>query len=136
MISRIEGHEDTAWEWYERLPSFMKQQTDESGFKEIFKASENFGGYDGELKVIVSGEDKGTVTEGHLFCSPDAREGLITATIIYGCENVSKDVLIETPARHKTLRRILLNCGFTDLGLSAYRRRMIETVHYLRTRTN
>jgi hypothetical protein len=68
--------------------------------------------------------------EGHLFCDPTADLNLIAAAISYGSKKVGRNILIETPAKHKTLRKILSNIGYKDMGLSAYRMRTVETVHY------
>jgi hypothetical protein len=132
-IEELTGQGETAWEWYLRLPSFMRwefQIEDREDFLSIFEQGVNFGGYDDGLKVIVHGEDKGEILEGHLFCDPKADINLIAAAISYGTKAVQRNVLIETPFRHKTLRRILSNIGYKDMGLSAYRMRTVETVHY------
>jgi hypothetical protein len=133
-IEELKGHGQTAWEWYLRLPSFMKwefQIEDKDDFIRGFEQGVNFGGYDDQLKVIVHGEDKGEILEGHLFCDRDADIDLLAAVISYGTKQVGRRIIIETPARHRTLRRILTNIGYKDLGLSAYRGRMVETSHYL-----
>jgi hypothetical protein len=107
---------------------------DEEEFISTFDEGMNFGGWeDDELKVIVQGESRGIV-EGHMYCSPDAGEDLILATVLHGTKEVLKhhrNVLIETPARHKTLRNILHRIGFRDTGLSAYRGNRTEMVIYL-----
>jgi hypothetical protein len=133
-IEELKGHGQTAWEWYLRLPSFMKwefQIEDKDDFIRGFEQGVNFGGYDDGLKVIVHGEDKGEILEGHLFCDRDADIDLLAAVISYGSKKVDRQIIIETPAKHKTLRRILSNIGYKDLGLSAYRGRLVETSHYL-----
>lgn len=136
-IDRLEGNGPQAWKWYCRLPRFMKWEygeLDAPEFIESFEQGVNFGGWDGELKVIVHGEDIGETMEGHLFCDPTADIHLLAATISYGVKEVlktKKNVLIECAARHKTLRKILPQIGFKDLGLSAYRGHSPETCHYL-----
>jgi hypothetical protein len=133
-IEELKGHGQTAWEWYLRLPSFMKwefQIEDKDDFIRGFEQGVNFGGYDDGLKVIVHGEDKGEILEGHLFCDRDADIDLLAAVISYGTKQVGRRIIIETPFRHRTLRRILTNIGYKDLGLSAYRGRLVETSHYL-----
>jgi hypothetical protein len=132
-IEELTGQGETAWEWYLRLPSFMRwefQIEDREDFLSTFEQGVNFGGYDDGLKVIVHGEDKGEILEGHLFCDPTADTNLIAAVISYGSKKVGRNILIETPSKHKTLRRILSNIGYKDLGLSAYRGRLVETSHY------
>ena len=132
-IEELKGQGEAAWEWYLRLPSFMRwefQIEDREDFLSIFEQGVNFGGYDDGLKVIVHGEDKGEILEGHLFCDPKADLNLIAAAISYGSKKVGRNILIETPAKHKTLRKILTNIGYKDMGLSAYRMRTVETVHY------
>jgi hypothetical protein len=134
QIEELNGHGQTAWEWYLRLPSFMKwefQIEDKDDFIRGFEQGVNFGGYDDGLKVIVHGEDKGEILEGHLFCDRDADIDLLAAVISYGTKQVGRRIIIETPFRHRTLRRILTNIGYKDLGLSAYRGRLVETSHYL-----
>ncbi len=136
-IEKLEGGGEQAWKWYSRLPRFMKWEYGEMDAPEFIKSFEqgaNFGGWDGELKVIVHGEDIGETMEGHLFCDPKADIHLLAATISYGVKEVlkfKKNVLIETASRHKTLRNLLSSIGFQDLGLSAYRGRSVETSHYL-----
>jgi hypothetical protein len=133
-IDKLDGHGETAWAWYSRLPKFMKweyQNDDKDEFIASFEQGVNFGGWNGDLEVIVHGEDKGETLEGHLFCDPKADIHLLAATISYGVKNVDRRVLIETPSRHKTLRNILTQIGFHDLGLFAYRGRNVETSHYL-----
>jgi hypothetical protein len=133
-IEELKGHGQTAWEWYLRLPSFMKwefQIEDKDDFIRGFEQGVNFGGYGDGLKVIVHGEDKGEILEGHLFCDRDADIDLLAAVISYGTKQVGRRIIIETPFRHRTLRRILTNIGYKDLGLSAYRGRLVETSHYL-----
>lgn len=135
VIKELEGHGETAWEWYLRLPSFMRHEWDESDKQEFitsFEQGVNFGGFDGELKVIVHGEDKGEIMEGHLFCERDTDTSLLAATISYAVDRVGKQILLETPARHKTLRSILPHLGFRDLGLSVYRGNSTEMSFYLR----
>jgi hypothetical protein len=135
-IDRLEGHGEQAWKWYSRLPDFLKWTDDDAPtFIESFEKGINFGGWDGELKAIVHGEDKGEILEGHLFCDKDADTNLLTATINYAvAHGPKKNILVETPARHKTIRNILIKSGFYDIGLSAYRGRMVETAHYLLAR--
>ena len=136
-IDRLEGNGEQAWKWYSRLPSFMKWEYGERDAPEFitsFEQGVDFGGWDGELKVIVHGEDIGETMEGHLFCAPNTDIHLLAATISYGVKEVlkfKKNVLIECAARHKTLRKILPQIGFKDLGLSAYRGRGVESCHYL-----
>jgi hypothetical protein len=133
-IDSLSGHGETAWQWYLRLPKFMKWEFTEEDKDEFIKSFEqgvNFGGWSGELKVIVHGEDKGEILEGHLFCARDTDIDLLAATISYGSKKVGRQILIETPFKHKTLRTILSNIGYRDLGLSAYRGRNVATSHYL-----
>lgn len=108
---------------------------DKGDFIKTFEQGVNFGGWDdSKLSVIVQGEDIGETMEGHLFCDPNADTSLLAATISYGVKEVLKfkrNILIETPAKHRTLRQMLSRIGFQDLGLSAYRRRAVETSFYL-----
>lgn len=137
QIGELKGHGETAWEWYWRTPEFLRwhyKEDDKDEFIESFEQGVNFGGWSGELKVIVHGEDKGETMEGHLFCASDADINLLAATISYGVKEVRKtykNVLVETASRHRTLRKLLPQLGFRDLGLSAYRGRAVETSHYL-----
>lgn len=136
-IEKLEGGGEQAWEWYLRLPSFMRwefEAGDREEFLRSFEKGMNFGGYEDGLKVIVHGEDKGETMEGHLFCASDCPLPLISAAISFGTREALesyRNVLIETASRHKTLRRMLPTVGYTDLGLSAYRGRMVETSHYI-----
>lgn len=131
-IDRLEGHGEQAWEWFERLPEFLKwgDWTKEE-YIESFERGENFGGWSDGLKVIVHGEGLGETMEGHLLCDPKADTQLIAATISYGVKAVKKRIIIETPSRHRTIRNILTSIGFKDLGLFAYRGQAVETCHYL-----
>lgn len=136
-IDRLTGHGETAWKWYERTPQFLKwSDFEKSEFIEGFEKGINFGGWNGEaLQAIVHGEDKSEVIEGHLFCDRDADTALLTATIAFAAANgPNKNILVETPTRHKTIRNILTQVGFRDIGLSAYRGRMVATTHYLYAR--
>lgn len=135
-IGELQGCARQAWEWQQRYPRFLQYGLYDSfdEFRESFDSGLSFGGWEGKLKVIAHGEEKGEIVEGHLFCEPNADIDLVAATTKYGCKVLKKkyrNILLETPAKHRTIRKMLESIGFHDIGLSAYRGRTVETVHYL-----
>lgn len=140
-FDKLEGHGDTAWRWYSRLPRFMRWQyapEDEKEFIESFERGINFGGWENgnaDLRAIIHGEDKGEILEGHLFCERDADVNLLAAIILFSTLEglkIKPNILIETPARHRTLRNLLPRLGYHDIGLSVYRGNNTEMAFYLR----
>lgn len=140
-IREIDNGEKEAWDWWRRLPSFMREITDkweEAEFKKSFLDGLNYGGFENrKLTAIVHGEVKNDyLVEGHLFCAPHASVELIQAAIAYGSREVLKtysQIIIETPRRHKTLKAVLLNTGYLDTGLHSYRgKRMVETTYFIK----
>lgn len=140
-----DGYE-TAFEWYQKAPAFLKatwtpyltEHYDE--FVEAMKQGLNYSAYvDGQFTVMIHGQivDPKTI-EGHLFCAPHADEDVIVATVRYSMRDVLKQyekIVCCVHRRHALLHDVMRNCNFVDTGLRAwkgvYRSAPVEVLYYL-----
>lgn len=121
-----------AYEWQQALPRWLQQSarfcfdSAEDLSKDLEKGY-NFLAQGDKGSAIIHGERIGFETyEGHLFCQRAADPDLVTAGIVYGTKWVfensdAKHVVSMVRLKHRGLRRIVENAGFTRMGYEMWK---------------
>lgn len=117
-----------AFDWHQKLPSFLKSlgtsytPNEFSKFEKDLRKGFNFAAFDNnKLVAVVNASILDKITlEGHLFCSSESNEDIITSLISfakYECLFQYNTIMCHIVQRHKFLHKVMIRSGFVNTGL-------------------